>query len=126
MLLESLKTACANSPYFADHLPFVEELFSSAYERLIDLNLKILRYVLNQLQIRTELVLLSELRIEAKGDPLPVQICRKMGSLHFVAQHPAGSTRQSRDRSIRMLSQRPPKQFVRTGGGRGAPVVERS
>ncbi len=87
--LESLKVAYANSPYLADHLPFVEKLFSGTFERLVDLNLDILRYILNQLQIRTEIVLLSELGLDAKGSLLPVQICRKMGSLRFAAQYPA-------------------------------------
>jgi hypothetical protein len=87
--LESLKVAYANSPYLADHLPFVEKLFSGTFERLIDLNLSIIRYILKQLQIRTELVLLSELGLEAKGSLLPVQICRKMGSLRFAAQYSA-------------------------------------
>jgi len=88
--LESLRAAYANAPYFADHLPFVEELFSSNFERLIDLNLKIIRYIMKELRIRTELVLLSELGVEARGDLLPVEICRKMGSFHFAAQKPAG------------------------------------
>lgn len=88
--LESLKVAYANAPFFADHLPFVEELFSAAFERLLDLNLKIIKYMLDQLQIRTELVLLSELGVGAAGDLLPVEICRKMGSFHFAAQSPAG------------------------------------
>jgi hypothetical protein len=88
--LESLRAAYANAPYFADHLPFVEELFSSNFERLIDLNLKIIRYIMKELRIRTELVLLSELGVEARGDRLPVEICRKMGSPHFAAQKPAG------------------------------------
>jgi len=87
--LESLRVAYANSPYLADHLPFVEEMFSGTFERLIDLNLNIIRYILKQLQIRTELVLLSELGVEAKGDLLPVEICRKMGSLRFAAQYSA-------------------------------------
>jgi WbqC-like protein family len=87
--LASMKVAYANAPYFEDHLPFVEELFSSTFERLIDLNIKIIRYLLNVLQIRTELVLLSELGVEAKGELLPLEICRKMGSLHFAAQYSA-------------------------------------
>jgi len=87
--LESLKVAYANAPYFADHLPFVEELFSSTFERLTDFNVKIIRYILSQLEIRTELVLLSELGAVARGDLLPVEICRKMGSLHFAVQHSA-------------------------------------
>ena len=95
--LESLKVAYAHSPYFADHLPFVEELFSGKFERLIDLNLNIIKYILNQLRIRTRLVLLSDLGVPAKGDLLPVEICRKMGSLHFAAQY---SARKYLDRDL--------------------------
>jgi hypothetical protein len=87
--LESLRVAYANAPYFVDHQGFVEEMFSSKFERLVDLNLEIIRYLLRQFQIRTEIVLLSELGIEARGDLLPVEICRKMGSLRFLAQDSA-------------------------------------
>ncbi|MGO9371735.1 MAG: WbqC family protein [Syntrophobacteraceae bacterium] len=87
--LASLKVAYANAPYFSDHLGFVEELFSSRFERLTDLNLKIIRYLLNELQIRTEVVLLSELGVEAKGELLPIEICRKIGSTRFLTQDSA-------------------------------------
>jgi hypothetical protein len=86
---ETLKVAYANAPYFEDHLPFVEDIFSSNYEKLIDFNMRIIRYLLNVLKIRVDLVLLSELGVEAKGDLLPVEICRKMGSFHFIAQYSA-------------------------------------
>ena len=87
--LASLKVAYANAPYFSDHLGFVEELFSSRFERLTDLNLKIIKYLLNELQIRTEVVLLSELGVEAKGELLPIEICRKIGSTRFLTQDSA-------------------------------------
>jgi hypothetical protein len=87
--LESLKVAYANSPYFAEHLPFIKQLFSGGFERLIDFNLCVINYLLEQLRIHTRLVLLSELGVEARGDLLPVEICRKLGSLHFTAQYSA-------------------------------------
>lgn len=87
--LESLKVAYANAPYFEDHLPFLEEVFSSQIEKLTELNLKIIRYILNVLQIRTELILLSELGVEERGNLLPVAICRKMGIVNFMAQYSA-------------------------------------
>ena len=87
--LASLKVAYANAPYFPDHLGFVEELFSSRFERLTELNLKVIRYLLNELQIRTEVVLLSELGIEAKGGLLPIEICRKIGGTRFLTQDSA-------------------------------------
>ncbi|MGA2403986.1 MAG: WbqC family protein [Syntrophobacteraceae bacterium] len=88
--LESLKVAYANAPYFADHLTFVEDLFSSRFEKLAPLNLETIRYLLNELQIRTEVVLLSELGIAARGELLPVEICRKAGGRRFLIQDSAG------------------------------------
>lgn len=87
--LESLKVAYANAPYFEEHLPFWEELFSSMPERLIGLNMKIIRYLLGVLQIHTNIVLLSELGIQATGELLLLEICRRMGSFHFMAPYSA-------------------------------------
>jgi hypothetical protein len=47
--LESLKTAYGNAPYLGDHLRFLEELFVSRFDKLIDLNLALIRYLLDYL-----------------------------------------------------------------------------
>jgi hypothetical protein len=87
--LESLKNAYANAPYVKDHLNFLEGLFSIKFEKLIDFNLKIIRYLMNHLQIDTKIILLSELDIKAKGDKLLVEICRRLEASRFLAQRPA-------------------------------------
>jgi len=87
--LASLKTAYARAPYFHDHLNFLEKIFSSGFEKLIDLNLFIIRYLMKYLQIDTKLILLSELGIQAKGDQLLIEICHRMGAHHLLAQSPA-------------------------------------
>jgi hypothetical protein len=58
--LASLKSAYAKAPYFADHMPFLEEAYLARFEKLIDLNLTIIRYLFRQLKIDTEIKLLSE------------------------------------------------------------------
>jgi hypothetical protein len=87
--LESIKGAYAHAPYFADHLDFLQGLFTERYERLIDFNLAVIRHLLRNLEIRTEVELLSELGIQATGSRCLVETCRKLGACRFLAQAPA-------------------------------------
>jgi hypothetical protein len=87
--LESLKNAYGNAPYFIDHLGFLRETLSSKSERLIEINLEIIRYLLRQLRINTRVILLSELGIKATGDLRIIGICKELGSSHFMAQSAA-------------------------------------
>ena len=86
----SIKSAYAKAPYLYEHLDFLEGIFLRGFERLIDINVSIIRYLLKHLGIDRKIVLLSELGLpEEKGSPLLVEICRKMGADHFLAQAPA-------------------------------------
>lgn len=85
--LASLETAYGNAPYSGDHQTFMERIFSGEFQKLIDLNLFIIRYLLEYFQCATELVLLSELGIDAKGDLLLIEICKALGASHFLTQH---------------------------------------
>jgi hypothetical protein len=87
--MASLKNAYANAPYFADHINFIKTLFSKQFEKLIDLNLEIIRYLIECLNIDTKVVLLSELGIKARGDQLLIDICRVLGASCYLAQRPA-------------------------------------
>jgi len=87
--LESLRNAYANAPYVKDHLSFLEALFSTKFEKLIDFNLKIIRYLMKHFQIETKITLSSELEITAKGDQLLIEICRKFGASQFLVHSAA-------------------------------------
>lgn len=87
--LASLKNAYANAPYLEEHLPFLYTLFSSGFEKLIDLNLEVIRYVVALLDIDTRIILLSDLGIQARGNQLLVEICRALGASQYLAQSPA-------------------------------------
>lgn len=87
--LESLKSAYARAPYLVDHLDFVERIFSSDFKRLIELNLAVIRYLMEHLHINTEVILLSELGIQSRGDRLLIEICRSIKTSHFLTQNAA-------------------------------------
>lgn len=86
---QSIKSAYSKAPYYEEHMPFVEKLYLSRFERLIDLNLEIIRYLIKYLQIHTPMILLSDLGIEAKGSRLVAEICKTLGASTFLTQSSA-------------------------------------
>jgi len=84
--LASLKTSYANAPYFREHVDIIEEIFSARFEKLVDLNIMIIRYLKEQLGIDTPLIVQSDLGVSGKGNELLVEICRKVGSSNYLAQ----------------------------------------
>ena len=88
--LASLKTAYANAPYFSNHLPFVEKAYQARFEKLFELNLKLIRYLFQQFKIQTEIKLLSELGIQATGHQLLIEICKCLGASTYLSQPATG------------------------------------
>jgi len=86
---KSIASAYSNAPYNKEHMPFVEKLYSSRFDRLIDLNMEIIRYLMKYLQIHTPMIRLSELGIEARGSRLMVEICRALEASTFLTQNAA-------------------------------------
>jgi len=87
--LASLKAFYGKAPFFAAHLPFLEGLLGAPPERLLDLNLPLLRHCAGHLGVSARILLLSELGIDAREPALPVEICRRLGATAFLAQRPA-------------------------------------
>ena len=87
--LESLQTAYRKAPYLSEHLELLQQMFSEENEKLIDLNLTVIRYLMKTLDMRTKTVLLSDLDVSSTGNRRLVDICKKTGATQFLAQAPA-------------------------------------
>jgi len=93
---------------------FIEKIFSEGFEKLIDLNLKIIEYLMKHLRIPTKVELLSKLQIETGEPRLSVEICRKLGATQFLAQSGGQkniSTRRDLKKagiSLKLFNARPP------------------
>jgi hypothetical protein len=84
--LKSILSAYANAPYLADHRKFLEELFSAKIGHLLDFNLRIIGYLADALEIATPMVLMSKLDLDAKGQQLIIDICKKTGADQYLVQ----------------------------------------
>jgi hypothetical protein len=87
--LESLKHAYGHAPYFREHSAVLAEGFGSGSDRLIDLNLRLIGYLMRQLRISTPWVRLSELAISSAGTQLILDICRRVGASAYLVQRSA-------------------------------------
>lgn len=84
--LASLKQAYSHAPYFEDYRDFIEKIFSFPFEKLVDINMEIIRYLMDFFSLKTEVVLLSETGIQAGGDQLLIEISRHFGAPKFLSQ----------------------------------------
>jgi hypothetical protein len=84
--LDSLKSAYLRAPYVNDHMPFIEATYRARFEKLIDLNLAFIHYLFEQLQIDTEIRLLSDLGIQSTGNQLLIDVCRQLRASAYLAQ----------------------------------------
>ena len=84
--LLSLASAYVHAPYYSLHRPFLEKLLADRCDKILDLNVQIIRYLLDCFQIRTPVRLQSELQARGKGDDLLVDVCRRAGAHTYLAQ----------------------------------------
>lgn len=81
----SLVHCYRKAPFFARYAGFFEDLYRRQWERLVDLNETIIRYLLQAFSIQVPLVRSSELGTnEQKGD-LVLEICQKVGATTFLS-----------------------------------------
>ena len=89
--LKSLQQAYVRAPYFSEHLPFLNHIFSTGVERLLDFNMAILRHLMLHMGIDTEIRLLSELNISTRGETMLMDICHFFKASAYLAPDAAGN-----------------------------------
>lgn len=88
--LRSLETAYRHAPYQSAHIPVLRKLFRHPPQRLVDLNLTLIQYLIRCLGIDTRVMRLSDMGIRTKGQALLLDICVAAGATRFLAQKSAG------------------------------------
>ena len=77
---KSIRYNYSKSKFFDDHWPFFEQLFEKKFTRLIDLNMEIINYVLQTLDIKTKTIFASELEVIGKKSDLNLSICKTLNA----------------------------------------------
>jgi hypothetical protein len=73
--IESIRQQYAHAPYLDEHLPHLESIYARNHRRLMDFNLELIRYFWSALNLRTRLLLQSELDVSGTGIDLLLSVC---------------------------------------------------
>jgi len=76
--LTSLKTCYGASASFNEYLLFFEEVYVKKWQRLLDLNVHIINYMLGQLSVARPIYLESQLGIKGVRTKRIIEICKKL------------------------------------------------
>jgi|SRR5215469_8304748 len=89
--LRSLEVNYSRARFFADLFPEFSGILGGVKtgERLVDLNVRLLRWLMERLEIRTPVIPASTLNETGKRSHLLANICRKLGAREYVS--PIGS-----------------------------------
>ena len=74
----------ARAPYFDEIKDFVEYIFEKKFQYLVDLNTEIIKFIMNELEIKSKIVFSSELEISKKGSGRVLDICKAVGADHYI------------------------------------------
>ncbi|MGC8667773.1 MAG: WbqC family protein [Chthonomonadales bacterium] len=88
----ALKANYSKAPYYAQHAAFFEECFTRPWHRLADLNEAVLRYILEAVGIRVEIVRSSTLNVPGCATQRLVDLCRAVGATAYLSGRYAAQT----------------------------------
>ena len=81
----TLKMNYARAPYFAEHAPFFEAIYSHRHSSLNPLMRQLTAYLLRVFGIRTPLLFSSEMPVEGAKDELVLNLCRSAGATTYLS-----------------------------------------
>ena len=83
--LKSIICYYRNAKYFNEYIGFFEEIYNKKFERLIDINLTIIYYLLEQFSIKTKIFFESSLSISTKKTQRIIDICKKLNADTYLS-----------------------------------------
>ena len=82
---KSIQTAYGRTPCFHQYAGFFEDVYLTSWEKLINLNETIIRYIVNTLGIQTPIIKGSTLQLEGKKTDLLIDMCNKTQSDTYLS-----------------------------------------
>ncbi len=86
--LQSLKTHYGGTPYFKDYYPKIEQIFQKKHEKIVDLNIEIIEFLMEEFGVKPlKIIKSSELNIpdHIKGSDICLEICKRAGASKYLS-----------------------------------------
>lgn len=83
--INSISHAYSKSEYFEKYSKDIFEIYNQKEEMIINLNLKLIKYFCEVLQIKTKIDFSSNLEIINKNEELILEICKKKNCVNYIS-----------------------------------------
>jgi hypothetical protein len=83
--LQALITNYSKSTYFDNYKSFFEDIFSRSWDRLVDINIEIIKFLISALDLKTKLVIASDLKLREEPTERLVDICKMLDGNRYLA-----------------------------------------
>lgn len=83
--LKDIKIHYSKAPHFKEHIVFLESIFTQQCKRLIDININIIKYLLQYLGILTPIYYESEMRVESHSTDRIIELCQKLNADTYLS-----------------------------------------
>ena len=71
--------------YFEEYKDFFKAVYNRKWEKLVDINLEIINFLLKELGIKKEIIMSSTLNLTGKSTDLLVELCKKLGADTYMS-----------------------------------------
>ena len=83
--LNAIKFAYQKAPYYKRYEPFIKDLYKRKWEYLADLDIYIMKDILEELDIKTKLIYDRDLEIRGEKNELLIDICHQLGADQYMS-----------------------------------------
>ncbi len=83
--LRAVNLHYGRAPYLDQYLDGLREIYQRSWERLADLNLAVIRWLLKAFGMSTPIQLASEMHLRQEPTDRLIDICRAVGATHYLA-----------------------------------------
>ncbi len=83
--LKSIYANCSKADYFSSYIDFFEGIYSIRWEKLHNLNMKTMLYIMEVLDINTQFYFSSELTCESIGTQRIIDICKALDADTYIS-----------------------------------------
>jgi len=82
---QGLKINYNGAKYFKEHIPFLDAVYFKRWERLVDLNVFIVKYILSYLGIERKIYFASQLKVDGNSTDRLISICKCLNADTYIS-----------------------------------------
>ena len=83
--LQSITQSYSKAPYWSEHSDGILSIYEGNIKKLDTINKLFIDYILMCLELETEILLSSELKVEGQKSGLVLNLCKKVGATHYIS-----------------------------------------